>query len=74
MFLIQALISQPIVNGNVISMYQNLSLGVKNQTHIQVSSLIVVSVAIASWFIKHFGITDHSTNSDNDNPGGGRID
>ena len=56
-------------NVYVISIYQNLSLGVKNQTHIQVSSVTIVSVAIVSWLIKYFGITD----SHNDDLGGGMI-
>ena len=67
------MISQPIENKNVISIYQNLNLGVKNKTHIQVSGLIIVSVAIISWAIKHFGIIDYSTDSDNDDLGGGII-
>ena len=41
--------------------------------HIQVSSLIIVSVVIASWLIKHFGITNYSTDSHNHNLGGGMI-
>ena len=61
------------MNINVIFIYQSLSLGVENQTHIQISSWIIVVVAIVSWLmiIKHFGITDYSTDLDNDDLGGG---
>ena len=51
---------------NVISTYQNLSLGVINVTDFQVSSLIIVSVAFVSWLIEHFGITDYSTDLNSD--------
>ena len=61
------------MNINVIFIYQNLRLGIESHTHIQVSSLINVSVAIASWLIKHFGITDYSMDVDNDDFGGGII-